>query len=180
METRQSHLRRLVVASAVLAMVVIPSAGCTGEPEPPKRVDADPSPSARPSVPTADPAMERYVQAANAANAEVEGTLIAAGARPTVVDQGEGPMTMVIRDEGAEEWKAGDYRLVVNCAGSGTLYAYFRLGDRSDIQEMLPCGTTVTTGAIGLRLRSAVTGSAVLIIPAGDVRAAVSYQIQRV
>lgn len=172
---RSPHHRRLLLGSALLVTMAGQSA-CTDDAGPSKV--ASPGPTASAAATPAD--MPRYLEAANNANVEESGTVIVAGARPTVTPQGAGLLTMVIRDEGGDEWRAGTYRLVTHCAGSGTLYAYFKLGAAAQIKEMVPCGTSVSTDTLELKLPSATRGSAVWIIPAGDARAAVAYQIQRV
>jgi hypothetical protein len=172
--------RRITGGAALLALLAGVSA-CTGDDD---RGAAQSSPASSASTgPSAaapnDAEMQQYRMAVDDANANVAATIIAAGGRPTVVRQGAQANTMVIRDEGAEAWQAGNYRLVVYCAGSGTLYANFRLGSTAQIEELPPCSPSVTTGAVSLRLAAAAKGSAVIIIPAGNTNAAVSYQIQR-
>ena len=173
---RTPHHRRLLLGVVLLATVVGGSA-CTDDAG---RSSVSPSPRASASAAATPADMPRYLAAADDANAEESGTVIAASARPTVTPQGTGLLTMVIRDEGGDEWRAGTYRLVTHCAGSGTLYAYFKLGATAQIKEMVPCGTSVSTDTVELRLAATTRGSAVWIIPAGDARAAVAYQIQRV
>lgn len=176
MTGRPSVVLRIVQASLLMLGVGgVPA--CTADRPARTAQRATPGAAATPAV---TPEMPRYVQAANAANAEEDGTLIAAGARPTIVEQGSGVVAMVIRDEGGDRWAKGRYRLVVHCAGAGTLYAYFRLGGTSDIRELLPCGPSATTSTVDLAIKALSSGSAVLIIPAGNAQAAVSYQIQRI
>ncbi len=124
--------------------------------------------------------MAKYIEQTNKANEHVAEALTSANARPTVADQSGRTRTMVIRDEGGETLEPGRYRLVVYCTGSGTLYATFRLGQKSQISELPPCETHPTTGVIELSLDGQVIESSVIIMPAGNALAAVAYQIQRV
>lgn len=124
--------------------------------------------------------MSGYLAAVTTSNASTAATVVATGARPTITEQSGRVTTMVIRDEGANVWAKGNYRLVIYCAGTGTLYAYFELGGESEIQELLPCAPTVSTGTVDLALPNDASASKVMIIPAGETEAAVAYQIQRV
>ncbi|MGC1212519.1 MAG: hypothetical protein WA890_14760 [Micromonospora sp.] len=134
---RTPHHRRFLLGVVLLATVVGGSA-CTDHAG---RSSVVPSPRASASAAGTPADMPRYLAAADDANVEESGTVIAASARPTVTLQGAGLLTMVIRDEGG--------------------------------------GAPVGTDTVELRLAATTRGSAVWIIPAGDARAAVAYQIQR-
>ncbi|MFC3737238.1 hypothetical protein [Paractinoplanes deccanensis] len=153
---------------AVLA--TLPVTACTGGSD-------RPLPARPPSI---TPYMPDFVRAADGANAQQPGTVIAAGARPTVTDQGAGAEALTIRDQGQEAWAAGTYRLVVHCAGlSGALRASFTLGAASRTADVSSCTPGVTTQEVVLRLATGASSSEIVITPAGVVQAAVSYQVLR-
>ena len=175
MHIRHDFRRRGILGSALL--FVMTATACSG-------TDVDETPTSVPASASAassgiSPNMERYLQVANSANTETSKTLAAAGARPSVIEQDGGLRTMTIRDESRDEWAAGEYRLVVNCAGAGTLYAYFQLGEKSEIAELSACSPTATTTDVALTLKAGAINSTVIVIPVGEVQAAISYQIQK-
>src|SRR5215207_10554015 len=156
------------VLGCALVVVVAGVTGCTDQ--------KGNKPAAPATEPVVTEEMPKYIEAANKANGESESTVIASAARPTVTEQNRKAMAMVIRDEGNDTWKAANYRLVVYCVGSGTVYAHFTLGAVAKITEVPPCAPTVTTGAVDIKLPSDAANSAVIIIPAGTAQAAVAYQ----
>lgn len=177
MAVNATRRRRIALWGPVVAALVLTNA-CSAEgnqPVPPATAQPPKGP-ATDGVPDQMPA---YLAAADRANEEGPTTAIRAAARPTVVQHGATVQTMVIRDEDGSSWPKGNYRLVVYCVGSGTLYAHFSIGDVAKIEEIPPCGTTVTTGAVDVASKSGATKMSVVIVPAGDAKAAVSYQIQR-
>lgn len=175
--------RRIFVKNILLGASTVLTVGslaaCTSEKEPNNNDLANPSSTVAGTSVTVTPKMPQYLQAANDANVATPNTVVSIAARPTVTVQDSNVMAMTIRDEGQDEWKAGNYRLVVYCAGTGTLFAHFKIGNTSQIEEMPTCAPTITTSAVDLSLPSDVRGSSVIIIPAGNAQAGVSYQIQR-
>ncbi|MEV5691409.1 hypothetical protein [Micromonospora globbae] len=163
---------------AILCVPLVMTA-CTPAPDSPSD-DAAPSASvSAPASPSLSPEIPRHLLAADRANTKVANTVVAISARPTATIQDSRLMAMVIRDEGRDEWEAGNYRLVVYCVGEGTVFAHFRIGGESGITELPPCSPTVTTGTVDLHLAADAKNSSVLIIPAGNAQAAVAYQIQK-
>lgn len=166
---------RAVHAAAALSLAALAAAGCTGGGTP-----AAPAPSVTAATPGVSPEMPRFLTAADDANAEGPTTVIRAGARPTVVEENSRVQTMVIRDESSSSFAKGDYRLVVRCAGAGTLYAHFAIGKASTIEELKTCGTpTATTSAVSLSVPTDADRLSVIIMPIGNAQAAVAYQVQR-
>lgn len=106
--------------------------------------------------------------------------VVSVPARPTVVQRQRGIQTMIIRDEDAGAWAPGRYRLVVRCAGEGVLVAHFSLGERSVIRQLNDCAAASSTDALEVKLDRAARNSVVVVVPAGESMAAVSYQIQKV
>lgn len=123
--------------------------------------------------------MSQYLRDADRANVRTDNTLVLITARPTVTVRNSELIPMLIRDEGKDRWKAGNYRLLVYCVGTGTVVARLGLGAYSAAAELPPCTPTITTGTVELTLPDPETNSAVLITPAGDGQAAIAYQIQK-
>lgn len=171
--TRYARTKAAIVFGSLLG-----ATACTSPA--PDRQDSSssssPSPSNSPAVPAE---MQNFLRQADAANAKGDNTIVSITARPTVALQDSRLMTMVIRDEGQDQWEAGNYRLVVYCVGNGTIFAHFRLGEVSKIAELPPCSPSITTGGVDINLTANARNSAVLIIPAGEAQAAIAYQIQR-
>jgi hypothetical protein len=138
-----------------------------------------PSPSASASI--LSPDMPGYLKLVDDANASVSNTIIKAAGRPTVTQQGANLTSMVIRDEDESTWEAGDYNLIVNCVGTGKLFAFFQIGEESEIKELQDCSpTSAATDTVHVMVKSKIKASSrVMIIPVGSPQAAVSYQVQR-
>lgn len=163
---------------AVLVIVAVGLSGC------PQTGDGSGGRLSSPVVASSAPAtmvaqMAQYLRDADRANVRTDNTLVLATARPTVTVQNSELIPMLIRDEGKDRWKAGNYRLVVYCVGTGTVVARLGLGAQSAVSELPTCTPTVTTGIVELTLPDPATNSSVLIIPAGNAQAAIAYQIQK-
>lgn len=176
--------RPAVLGGALLAMMS--AVACTGEadqrPDPttPPSAQAVAVPEQEATTPAVTAAMQRYLETADEANARKPDSVVVAGARPAVFEGGAGIPPPVVRDEGSgDSWNAGTYRLVVHCAGAGTLQANFTLGDTTERAEMRACSPGGSTREVVLRLRADAAKSSVIIVPSGRVNAAVSYQIRR-
>lgn len=180
-ESSMNKSRSRVLAAALpLTSVLAVTAACTGadmsaqtSPAAPRSAIAG---SSEPSTAPAD--LSDLIRLADVANVSGPNTLITAGARPTVVESGGQATTMVIKDLAVSPVVAGRYRLVIYCAGEGTLYAELTAGAVTQVAEMPPCGSSAAVGT--LEVEATATGSemGVTIIPVGTTRAAVSYQVQ--
>ncbi|MGN9813285.1 hypothetical protein ACTMSW_28525 [Micromonospora sp. BQ11] len=169
-----SH-RRLGVGCAVL-LVSLGTVACGAErslpavptPVPTTGAAVRPDEGTPPQVGTGDPA-----------GLAADDVVFVSGARVALSGSDVGTAPQAIRDESAEEWPAGDYRLVVRCAGQGVVVARLRLGGTATGEESLTCDPSGGTVTVDVRLASSATGSAVSITPTGTTEAMVSYRIQR-
>ncbi len=105
--------------------------------------------------------------------------IVSVPARPTVVQRVGGVQTMVIQDEDRGAWSPGTYRLVVRCAGEGSIVAHFSIDGNSIVRQLTPCAAAPSTDVLELKLTQPGKRSVVVLIPAGESMAAVGYQIQR-
>lgn len=165
------------LTAALLAAVVSAVAGCTAADPETTPTALGPSLTSSPALRTVPPEISQYVQAAETANKPTENMLVRTGARPTIADTGQGPQTMVIRDQDEKEWKAGRYRLVVYCVGEGELYSILQIGATSQ-SGSLPCAATPQVVTVQIDLLKDATGMTVHIVPVGDTVAGVAYQVQ--
>jgi hypothetical protein len=164
---------------AVAGLLATGTVSCTDEPT---ASTAEPTRSPRP-VPNAEgtelgPDMSRYMADAERANVEGPDTLHLAGARWASVGPGSEDRPL-LRDEDRSDWQAGTYRLVVYCAGTGTLSAHFQIGKWTQVAQLPACSPEVTTGTVDLAVTSDTVGSTVTLTPVGEVKAAAAYQVQR-
>lgn len=169
----------VILTPGLFATMILGATACSGEANRNPPVPTASKSTVATSSSQIDVDMPQFLEKVDQANVEVPGTLVRSGARPTVNHQESGKQAMVIRDEDRSDWAAGNYRLVVYCVGSGTLYAHLKIGESSEISELSPCAPDVTTGTVDVRVNGDSVGATVTIIPAGDVKAAVAYQIQR-
>ena len=158
----------------ILAIAVPMLTGCveTVSPIPPVSSDnAEQSPTAL---------LDAYAKQVDAFVAEnpSDQTILAAQARPTVVDNAGTIQTMAIKDVDESAWAAGRYRLVTSCLGSGVLYANFAIGEFSVLGELPPCGSTIVTNSLELVVPENTADMVVTILPVGVTAAVVSYEVQ--
>ncbi len=97
-----------------------------------------------------------------------------------MVWQGDQVQTVVIQDEDSSTWHKGSYRLVVRCAGEASLVAHFSLDGHSAVRQLQPCSPHGSVDQIEVRIGVDARLGKVVIVPAGESRAAVGYAIQKV
>lgn len=105
-------------------------------------------------------------------------TIIKAGARPTLAENGAEVQAMVIHDQDERQWQPGRYRLTAYCIGKGSLYAVVQLGTVSEAGT-LPCSTAPQSLNVDISVPGASAGLSVHIVPVGETAAGVSYQISK-
>ncbi|MFV2020530.1 hypothetical protein [Micromonospora sp. LOL_023] len=123
--------------------------------------------------------MAEYVKFVDEANVQDSSTLVRAAAQPITVNQESSEQADIIRDEDSSRWPPGNYRLVVYCAGSGTLRGHLGIGDDLRVEAFPPCSVDGTTGVVDLRVAEQTSDLKVIISSAGPVEAAIAYQLQR-
>ncbi|HEU5222773.1 MAG TPA: hypothetical protein VFU07_03735 [Candidatus Lumbricidophila sp.] len=87
---------------------------------------------------------------------------------------------MIIHDADNSDWPAGRYRLTAVCAGFGSIVANFGIGAYGEVKELAPCTNAGSVDYVEIELPTTATGLTVVLVPAGDSRAAVGYTIQKI
>jgi hypothetical protein len=123
--------------------------------------------------------MTELIASAEKANAGTDNTVSKSGARPLTTAQGENGGQPKFSDMGTENWPPNTYKLVVACAGTGTLDVRFKLGSTEQSKKLKACRPAATSDSIEVKLAKQAKGSAIAITPEGNARAAVAYQIRR-
>jgi hypothetical protein len=165
--------------AAVLSVAALTAlAACTSPdtaPAPARPVRSVPA-SAPPASPDAARDTAALRRIADEANASDDDAMIAGGARLALGARRE---PLVSRDDTTENWDAGTYRLVVRCAGSGSVGARFRIGG-AVATLALTCSPAGSMGITEVRVAQGAANSSVVITPDGSGQAAIAYTIQRV